>query len=102
MLFRSLDRTLGAVKGLAGGASTGAMLGGPVGAGIGALIGGIGGAVSASPSERAPSTEQMKSGVRLGQDLYEQYKKSKMPGPISDLGEDVKDLSDLGSETGMV
>ena len=103
------DRALGAVKGALGGATTGASLGSiipgvgtAIGAGVGALVGGVGGAMGASRSERAPSTEQMKSGARLGQDLYEQYKKSKMPGPISDLGENVKELSDLGSETGMV
>lgn len=103
------DRALGAVKGALGGASTGAAIGSvipgvgtAIGAGVGALVGGAGGALTASPSEKGPSAEQMKSGARLGQDLYDQYKKAKQLGPISDLGEDIKDLSDLGSETGMV
>lgn len=103
------DRAAGALKGALGGASTGASLGslgGPlgtaIGTGIGALAGGIGGAVTASPSERAPTMGQLKEGKDLTKRMYDEYKKYKAPGYISDLGEEIKDLSDLGSDTGLV
>lgn len=104
-----IDRALGGVKGALGGASTGASLGsmgGPVGTaigtGVGALVGGIGGAMSAEPSEKAPSASQMREGVSTAKKAYDEYKKYKSPGLIGDLSEEVKDLSDLGSETGLV
>jgi hypothetical protein len=103
------DRALGAVKGALGGATTGASLGSiipgvgtAIGAGVGALVGGVGGAAGAKSSEGAPSERELRGGINTAKDLYDMYKKSKNPGPISDLGENVKELSDLGSETGMV
>lgn len=103
------DRAAGALKGALGGASTGAQLGSfipgigtAIGAGVGALAGGIGGAVTASPSERAPTMGQLKEGKDLTKRVYDEYKKYKAPGYIGDLSEEVKDLSDLGSDTGLV
>ena len=105
----SLDRTFGALKGAAGGASTGASLGsmgGPmgtaIGTGIGALVGGIGGAVTAEPAEKAPTASQMREGMGTAKKAYDEYKKYKSPGLMGDLSDEIKDLSDLGSETGLV
>lgn len=106
----SMDRAAGAMKGALGAAGTGAQIGSEVspglgtliGAGIGALAGGIGGAVTAKPSEKMPSASQMKEGLGTAKGLYDEYKKYKSPGYIGDLGEDVKELSDVGSETGLV